>query len=179
MRSAVTIVIAIVLSSACVNKSTPSPKTATSEATPAKPKPPTVASKRPFYWGIQVRSDDDVSDYNPGKMPQLIPMPDSEWKCQHGGLHSDINLEGDYVEVRDVICQLPTGHAVGGRTACFRDPSGKVFEDTQVLVLSDTMTTIKVVVACMEMTLRKPASTPQNPSPPEPGPFEEPKSLDI
>lgn len=180
MRSVVAIVVSLVLSSACAKKSAPPPATPAAEE---KPKPPTQASKRPFFWGIQVRDGDDVSDYTPDKTAQAIPMPGSDWKCVHGGLKSALNNEGDYMEIRDVVCKLASGHAVGGRTVCYREPTGVVFEDTQVLVLADANTTLKLVVACTEKSMRsaEPAAPP--PTPPASNPatpyFEAPKSIDL
>lgn len=149
MRSVVAIVVSVVLSSACAKKSPAPPPNQAVEAKPS------MAKNGPFHWSLEVhdmRDRNGTARYHPGPRPQLIPTEGSDWQCAHGGLKADYTSEGDWLEARDVVCRLKSGHAVGGRTVCYREPSGRVAEDTQVLSVSDAEghAQLKILVMCSE-----------------------------
>jgi len=163
VRSFVAAVLSLMLSTGCA-KTAPSQPART---TPTSLRLPKEASKKPFHWSIQVIGGRSVTTYLPGTKPETLVMPDSDWECGHTGLKANLTNEGDYVELRDIVCRLKSGHAVGGRTACLREPSGKVSEDTQMLSILSTSGELKILTLCSE-------SEPNTATPPAPTPASKP-----
>jgi hypothetical protein len=90
----------------------------------------------PFQWALQVHAD-RVTVYEPHDSNQRIPLPGSDWGCVSMALQSHFTDQGSYVESRQVICKLPGGQMIAGRTACTRDVDGKVDDDIQLITLVD------------------------------------------
>jgi len=119
---------------ACKTLESPSPTpTVTKEIITVKR---TRATTEPFQWAIQVHAD-QVTVYEPNDSNQRIPLPGSDWGCVSMALQSRFTDQGSYVESRQVVCKLPGGQMIAGRTACTRDVEGKIDDDVQLITLVD------------------------------------------
>jgi hypothetical protein len=111
---------------------------------------PAHSIREPFVWEIRIQAENkEVYVYVPNDKIQMIPLGSFQWRCAQTGLKRG-ETDGRYVEVREIVCVLPSGQAIGSMTVCTRDSSGKVTEDAQVLKIVDQEHLRTILMSCDE-----------------------------